>query len=123
MLTGAVAERLKEIFAEIASNYDLIIEKQEVVGDHVHLFLSAPPRYAPARVVNILKSISAKTLRREIRKEIRKYLWEDKFWCDGYFVSTVNDSTTAQQIKKYIENQKEQLKQLRLLNLRALGNV
>jgi len=96
----AVAERLKEIFAQTAINYDIIIKKQEVVEDHVHLFLSAPPKYAPARIVNILKLISAKILRKEFRQEIRKYLWEDKFWCEGYFVSTINDNTTADQIKK-----------------------
>ena len=34
----------------------------EVKDDHVHLFLSAPPRYSPAGIVQIIKNISAKTV-------------------------------------------------------------
>ena len=34
----------------------------EVMEDHIHVFLSAPPRYAPARIAQILKSLSAREL-------------------------------------------------------------
>jgi putative transposase len=43
----------------------------EVKDDHVHLFLSAPPRYSPARVVQVIKSISAKMVFKEF-PEVKK---------------------------------------------------
>ena len=35
------------------------MRKATLVGYHVHLFVSAPPEIAPARVVQIMKSITA----------------------------------------------------------------
>ena len=55
-----MAERAAEIFGEIAERYEFRIDTLSVMEDHVHLFVSAPPRYAPAQVVNMMKSISAK---------------------------------------------------------------
>ncbi len=62
VLKGRIAERLKEIFQGIAERYEFEIDSMEVMEDHVHVFLSAPPRYAPAAIVQIMKSISAKML-------------------------------------------------------------
>ena len=59
VLSEEIATRLKEIFQGIAERYEFEIDTMEVMGDHVHLFLSAPPRYSPSRVVQIMKSVSA----------------------------------------------------------------
>jgi len=55
------------------------------MSDHVHLFLSAPPRYSPARLVNIIKSISRNEIFREFPGFARR-CWSRKLWVDGYFV-------------------------------------
>jgi REP-associated tyrosine transposase len=53
------------------------------VEDHVHIFPSAPQKYAPGEIVRILKSRSAKAVLKEF-PELRKKLWEGEFWSDGY---------------------------------------
>jgi putative transposase len=73
--------------------------------DHVHLFLSAPPRYAPARIVQILKSISARELFARFPR-LRRQLWGGQLWEDGYFVRSVGDAVTAEIIRRYIRYQK-----------------
>jgi putative transposase len=65
VLQGSVVKRLKEVFQGIAERYEFEIDTMEVMEDHVCLFLSAPPRYAPAEIVQIMKSISAKMVFRE----------------------------------------------------------
>ena len=81
----------------------------EVMEDHVRLFLSAPPRYAPAEIVQIMKSISAKMVFREF-PEIKEQLWEGELWSDGYFVRSTGDKVTSEVIRQYIRYQhKEQL--------------
>ena len=62
LLVGEVAQAVQELFDQIAAAYDLEIDTMEVMEDHVHVFLSAPPRYAPARIAQILTSISAREL-------------------------------------------------------------
>ena len=57
ILPGGMKERLKETFSEIAKQYEFEIKEMSVQADHVHLFVSAPPRYSPARLADILNII------------------------------------------------------------------
>ena len=101
-MRGNLAKRLKVVFQEIAERYEFEIDTMEVKDDHVHLFLSAPPRYSPARVVQIMKSISAKIVFEEF-PEVKKQLWGGEFWSDGYFVRSVGDEVTSEVIRRYIK--------------------
>jgi putative transposase len=104
LLKGSVAARLKEIFQGIAERYEFEIDTMEVMEDHVHLFLSAPPRYAPAEVVQIMKSVSGKMVFQEF-PEIKEQLWGGELWNDGYFVRSTGDNVTSEVIRKYIRYQ------------------
>jgi putative transposase len=74
LLVGEVAEAMREILPKIAEAYEMEIETMEVVENHVHIFLSAPPRYSPARIMQIIKSISAREL-------FARFPWlKDKLW-------------------------------------------
>ena len=97
-----IRQRAAERLREIADNFQFEIEEMEVAKDHVHLFLNVPPRYAIAKVVGILKSISASELFKEF-PELRRQLWGGEFWEDGYFVRTVGDQVTAEVVKRYIQ--------------------
>ena len=104
VLNGEVGEYLKGVFQRIAEEYELVIDTMEVMEDHVHIFVEVPPRYSPARVVQIMKSISAREVFKEF-PEIRKQLWAGELWNDGYFVRSVGDKVTADIIRKYIKYQ------------------
>jgi putative transposase len=97
-----IRQRAAELLREIADNFQFEIEEMEVAKDHVHLFLNFPPRYAIAKVVGILKSISASEPFKEF-PELRRQLWGGEFWEDGYFVRTVGDQVTAEVVKRYIQ--------------------
>ena len=98
VLRGKLAKRLREAFQEIAERYAFEVDTMEVNEDHVHLFLSAPPRYSSAQVVQILKSISARMVFKEFPK-IKKQLWGGELWNDGYFVPSVGDKFTSEIIR------------------------
>jgi putative transposase len=68
-------ERAAELFREIAEEYGYDIEEMEVSDDHVHIFLSFPPKYSVGEVVRTLKSVSARELFRQY-PSIRKRLWK-----------------------------------------------
>ena len=115
ILTEKLAKRIKEIFMEIAQQFEFEIDTQEIVEDHVHLFLSFPPRYSISQVVQILKCKSASKVFEEF-PWIKRELWGGELWNDGYFVRTVGDKVTADVIRKYIVYQRHETKskQLRL---------
>ena len=62
ILRGDIQKRVEELFAEIAENHDIEIDTMEVAEDHVHLFVSFPPRMSISSVVGKLKSISASVI-------------------------------------------------------------
>ncbi|MBF8265263.1 MAG: transposase IS200-family protein, partial [Dehalococcoidia bacterium] len=51
LLGGEVREYLKGVFKQIAAQYEFWIDTMEVVEDHVHVFVEAPPKYSPAQLV------------------------------------------------------------------------
>lgn len=100
---GALAY-LKDILRRIKEYYpEVDIGEVNGEADHIHFLVSIPPKMAVGRVVNIIKSNTARALREKF-EYLRKVYWGDTgIWSDGYFVSTVglNEET----IKKYIQRQ------------------
>ena len=104
ILDKEISDYIKVIFNMIAEEYEFRIDTMEVVEDHVHVFVEVPPRYSPARVIQIMKSISAREVFMKY-PDLRKQLWAGELWNDGYFVRSVGDKVTADIIRKYIEYQ------------------
>ena len=102
VLKEPIAKRVEQVFREIAEIYGFEIETMAVVEDHVHIFLSAPPKYTPGDIVRILGSRSAKAVFKEF-PQVRRELGAGEFWSDGYFVRSVGDQVTTEIIKRYIE--------------------
>ncbi|OGP92419.1 MAG: transposase [Deltaproteobacteria bacterium RBG_16_47_11] len=114
ILTKELKKRVEELFREIAGQYEFEIDTMGIEVDHVHIFVSAPPKYSPAKIVEVLKSISAKVVFQEF-PGLRKHLWAGEFWSDGYFVRTVGDKVTSELIRQYIRYQdREHSRQLKL---------
>jgi len=116
ILRGDIKERVKSVFEEIARNHEFAIDTLEMDKDHVHIFLSFPPRYSIAKVVGMLKSISGKVIFKE-HPEVKEELWGGEFWEDGYFARTVGDKVTAEVIRKYITYHREHEKKPKQLKL------
>ena len=106
LLTGEVARFTRRTFKRIAREYEWEIEEMSVQSDHVHLFVHVPPKHAPAQVVQIMKSISAREIF-ETFPRLRKRLWAGEFWGDGYFARSVGDKVTAAIIERYIRSQND----------------
>ena len=104
LLKGEVKEFTEAVFQRIAQEYGWEIEELAIEDDHVHMFLHVPPKYAPAKVAQIMKSISAREIFKEFPR-LRKQLWAGEFWGDGYFVRSVGDAVTTEIIKRYIRYQ------------------
>ena len=104
ILSKEVSEYLKVVFNKVAEEYEFKIDTMEVKEDHVHIFVEVPPRYSPARVVQIMKRVSAREVFSQF-PDLRKQLWAGELWNDGYFVRSVGDKVTADMIRKYIEYQ------------------
>ena len=100
----AVDKQLKETCLEIAKRYEVTFLEIGCDKDHVHFLVQSVPLYSPKRIVQLIKSITAREIFRRC-PEVKKQLWGGEYWTDGYFVSTVGQHSTESVIKQYIENQ------------------
>jgi putative transposase len=78
-----------------------IIEAQ-LMPDHVHMLVKIPPKWSVSTIMGYLKGKSSIMI--FDRHANLKYRYGNrKFWCTGYYVSTVGRN--EKQIKEYIQNQ------------------
>ncbi|HIH11404.1 TPA: IS200/IS605 family transposase [Candidatus Woesearchaeota archaeon] len=104
LITPPIFEFFKTICKEIEERYYFNFEALGSDGDHLHLVVEAAPRYAPSRIIQICKSISAIQIFKQF-PEIREELWGGEFWSDGGHVDTVGDGRGLEEVKRYVKNQ------------------
>ena len=104
VLVGSVAEDLHWLHEIIAEQKGISLVDQEIMPDHVHLFVNAHPIFAPANIVQIFKGITAKKLF-EKHPELRNQLWNGHLWNPSYYVGTCGDAT-KDVIERYVAMQK-----------------
>lgn len=102
MLHGEIANRLKVLLHEKADALGVTIEGLEVMPDHVHLFVSAPPTEAPQHLANQFKGYTSRVLRDEFPGLKRRL---PSLWSRSYYVGSAGH-VSADTIQKYIEQQK-----------------
>jgi len=93
------------VIYEVAERYDFEIVELAVMPDHVHMFVSACPEMAPARMIQIVKSITARKMFLRF-PGIKKMLWGGALWVRGYFVMSSGTGTTDEMIRQYIKEQR-----------------
>ncbi len=79
----------------------------QVMPDHIHFFLSAPPKWAPSKIIQELKSYSSRLLRRKYAI-IRDMRSTPDFWASGYYVGCAGH-VTAHSVARYIAEQNKKL--------------
>jgi len=102
VLEGNVAERLRQLLDAKARELGCELLSLEIMPDHVHIFIQAPPTLSPNHIVAALKGYSSRVLRSEF-PELRSRL--PTLWSRSYFVST-HGHISSETIQRYIEEQR-----------------
>ena len=105
LLTPVRQAYLTYLLKRVAAEWDLAILEMEIMEDHVHWFVEAPPRLSPGRIMNVVKSVTAREMFHKF-PELRRVYWGGHFWADGYYVATVGDKVTAAAVRRYIRGQR-----------------
>ncbi|NMA85388.1 MAG: IS200/IS605 family transposase, partial [Epulopiscium sp.] len=73
-------------------------------ADHVHLLFEVPPQVELAKLVNTLKTVSSRLIRKKYSDYLQKYYWNPVFWSRSYCILTTGGAT-IEMIEKYIKSQ------------------
>ena len=96
--------QLVNICKEIAERYEINFLEIGNDEDHVHFLIQGIPTMPVSRIVQIVKSITARELFSK-HPEIKKMLWGGHLWTSGFYANTVGQYASEDTIKKYVQNQ------------------
>lgn len=113
-LYGKLREYLGEVFRDLAKQRESKIVEGHMMGDHVHMLISIPPKYAVSQVIGFIKGKSAIHIAR-VYVGKRKNFRGQSFWARGYFVSTVGRDEET--IRRHITRQEKEDKRIDQLEL------
>ena len=102
VLRGDIQKRVREIIRRICSENGVDIISGVVSSDHVHIFISLPPKLSMSNFMQRVKGRSSLLIQREF-PVLKKRYWCRHFWGRGYF-STTNGAITEEVVLQYLEN-------------------
>ena len=98
-----VLEAMKRIFEKVCQDFNTSLVEFDGERDHVHLLINYPPKISLARLVNSLKGVSSRLLRKEY-PALKPFYWNRALWSPSYFAGSCSGAPLST-IKQYIEQQ------------------
>jgi putative transposase len=75
VFTKEVIEDLKHIFTGVCVDFESELVELDGEDDHVHLLVNYPPKISVSALVNSLKGVSSRMIRKKNYPSVRKKLW------------------------------------------------
>jgi putative transposase len=93
---------LKTVFPEVGRKMDFKVLEVDGGADHCHLLIEYPPKLSISQIVNSLKGVSSRLLRKRYKLTPHK----DHLWSPSYFAVSCGGAP-LEKIKEYIQNQRK----------------
>ncbi|WP_434525799.1 IS200/IS605 family transposase [Photorhabdus asymbiotica] len=97
-------EKLRGYFANVCADFDVELVEMDGEQDHVHLLINYPPKLAVSNLVNSLKGVSSRLLRRDRPDIAQRYYYKGALWTPSYFAGSCGGAPISI-IRQYIEQQ------------------
>ena len=108
IFSKAILDDLKTIFESVCHDFNAELVEFDGEKDHVHLLINYSPKVSIAKLVNCLKGVSSRMLRKKNYPEIMRNLWGNMLWSPSYFAGSCGGAP-LDIIKQYIHQQQTPL--------------
>lgn len=104
VINRAIHQRLEQIFIDTCSKWECSVLELNCEADHLHVLLDVNPKVAPSRLINNLKTVSSRLIRKEFAKYLSSFYKKPVLWSIGYAINSCG-GVTLEKVKEYISNQ------------------
>lgn len=104
VFTKSILKELREIFQNVCKDFSAELVEFEGERDHVHLLVNYPPKVSVSKLVNSLKGVSSRLVRKKDYPTIQQALWGGSLWSPSYFAGACGGAS-LEIIRQYIEQQ------------------
>ena len=101
VLRGDIKLRVRDICRQVCAENGVDIIRGVLSNDHVHMFVSVPPKLAISDLLRLMKGRSSHKVQRKF-PHLKKRYWGQRFWGRGYF-STTNGAITEDVVLQYLQ--------------------
>lgn len=105
VFTREVLDDLHTVFASVCADFEAELVAFDGEDDHVHLLVNYPPKVSVSALVNSLKGVSSRMIRRKDYPAIGKKLWGGALWSPSYFAGSCGGAPISI-LRQYIEQQR-----------------
>ncbi len=105
VFTKKILDDLKVTFTKVCEDFEATLVEFNGEDDHVHLLVNYPPKVSVSGLVNSLKGVSSRRVRKANYPGIKNKLWGNALWSPSYFASSCGGAPIGL-IKQYIEQQR-----------------
>ena len=107
VFTKAMLDAMRLIFENVCRDFEADLMEFDGEDDHVHLLVNYPPKVSLSTLVNSLKGVSSRLLRKQFPTLVKRY-WKGVLWSPSYFAASCGGAPLSI-IQRYIENQRTPL--------------
>ena len=100
VFTSEHIEYMREVCHRVAKKMNFRLIQLNGESDHIHCLIEYPPKLSISQIVNSLKGVSSRMLRKKY--ELKSHI--EHLWSPSYFAVSCGGAPIAK-IKEYLENQ------------------
>ncbi len=104
IFTKQILNDLGVIFINVCSDFEARLIECDGEDDHVHLLVEYPPKVSVSKLVNSLKGVSSRLVRKKRYPSVQNALWGNSLWSPSYFAGACGGAPLSV-IRQYIEQQ------------------
>jgi putative transposase len=108
VFTKEILDDLRPVFASVCQDFEAELVEFDGEDNHVHLLVNYPPKVSISNLVNSLKGVSSRMIRKKNYSSIRKKLWGGALWSPSYFAGSCGGAPLSV-LRQYIEQQQTPL--------------
>ncbi len=107
VFTDEILQDLEHIFRDVCQKFESELVEMNGGTEHVHLLLNYPPKVSISKLVNSLKGVSSRLIRKQHPQLLKSY-WKGGLWSPSYFASSCGGAPLLI-IEHYIQQQNRPL--------------
>ena len=104
VFTKEILDDMRGIFESVCTDFEAQLVEFDGEDDHVHLLVNYPPKVSISKLVNSLKGVSSRMIRKKNYPSIKQKLWGGALWSPSYFAGSCGGAPITI-IRQYIEQQ------------------
>ncbi|WP_433612184.1 IS200/IS605 family transposase [Prescottella agglutinans] len=105
VFTAEILHDCETIMRDVCDKFGCELREFNGEDDHVHLLISFPATVQLSRLINSLKGVSSRHLRRDHTDHLDHYLWGGHLWSRSYYCGTAGGAPLST-ITEYVQSQR-----------------